>query len=118
MTSFGYARPAATAGRLIARFGQSGILRRTINSGTSYDPSGTSEDHACTFAVEVYRAFEVDGTRIRATDKKVLLSKGSLAIEPATSDKLLIGGVEHSIVNVEPLAPGGSAVMFTLQCRR
>lgn len=119
MSAFDYSRSKATADRLLARFGQAGTLRRPTSSGTSYNPTqGAPDDHACTFAVLDYANAEVDGSRVLATDKKALLAKGALTIEPKTSDKLLIGRVSHSIVRVEPLAPGGITVMWTLQCRR
>lgn len=119
MTAFDYARPKATADRLITRFGQSGTLQRPSTTGPDYNPTiGTPTPYTVTFAVTEYADREIDGERIKSTDKKVLLAKGSLAIEPKTSDKLLIGGVAHSIIRVEPLAPGGTVVMWTLQVRR
>lgn len=119
MTAYDYSRPKASADRLIAKFGQAGTLRRSTSTGPAYNPTaGAPADYACTFVVDSFKAFEVDGTRVKASDLKVLLAKGSLAIEPSVSDKLLIGGVAHTIVNVEPLAPGGVTVMWTLQCRR
>ncbi len=116
--TFDYGRFKATADRLLARFGQPGILRRPTASGTAYNPTaGSPQDYACTLVVDAYSNRDVDGTRVRATDKKVLLATGALAIEPATADKLVIGGVEHTIERVEPLAPGGVTVMWTLQVR-
>lgn len=116
--TFDYARPKATADRLLTRYGQAGKLLKYTKSGPAYDPVITWPEHDCTFAVMEYANREVDGTRVLATDKKVILAKGSLSVDPTTADKLKIGTVEHSIIRVEPLAPGGVTVMFTLQCRR
>jgi hypothetical protein len=119
VTAFDYSRPTATANRLISRFGQAGYLRRTATSGTAYNPTqGSNTDHLVTFAVIEYEAREIDGARILATDKKVFLAKQSLAIEPLTSDKLLVGGVVHSIMDVKPLSPSGAVVLYELQVRR
>lgn len=118
MASFDYARPLASADRLIARFGQTGAIRRQAKTGTSYDPTITTADHACTFAVLDYSNREVDGSRVLATDKKVMLKAGGLAITPTTDDKLVIGWVAHSILRVETLSPGGTVLCWTLQCRR
>lgn len=118
MTAFDYARSKATADRLIARFGQSATLRRQTNTGTSYQPTITTTDYACTIVVLDYDLREIDGARVLATDKKVLLAKGSLAIEPTTADKLLIGGVAHSLIDVRPLSPAGTVVLYQLQARR
>ena len=118
MTAFDYARSKASADRLLTRFGQTGTLRRQTSTGTSYNPTVTNTDYACTFVVLDYANREVDGTRILATDKRVLLAKKSLAIEPTTADKLLIGGVEHKLIAVKPISPGGTTILYELQVRR
>ena len=118
MTAFDYARSKASADRLLTRFGQSGTLLKYTKSGPSYDPVITWPPHACTFVVLDYANREVDGTRILATDKQVLLAKASLAIEPTTADKLLIGGVEHKLIAVKPISPGGTTILYELQVRR
>ena len=120
MTAFDYARPKATADRLITRYGQTATLRRpTTSGGTSYNPGTvTNADHACTIAVLDYSSREVDGTRIQRTDRKVLMAKASLSIEPATTDKLEIGVDELKIVDVKPLSPAGTVVFWELQVRR
>lgn len=117
MTAFDYTRSRATADRLIARYGQTGQLLVYTKTGT-YDPTVTYPATACTLVVLEYESREVDGTRVLATDKKVLLKATGLSAAPKTSDRLSIGGVEHSIVRVEPLSPGGTVVIYTLQVRR
>lgn len=117
--TFDYSRTKAAADRLLTRFGQAAALKRPNSSGPAYAPvEGTPTSYAVTVVVDTYRNSEVDGTRVLATDKKVTMAKGSLTIEPATSDTLVIGGKEHAIVRVEPLNPGGTLVMWTLQVRQ
>lgn len=119
MTAFDYAKSKATADRLLARFGQTGTIQRPTAAGAAYNPTpGAPGTHACTFAVLDYTDREVDGERVKRTDKKVLLAKASLAIEPGTSDKLVIGGVAHNIEAVKPLSPAGTVVMYELQVRK
>lgn len=120
MTAFDYGRTKATADRLIERFGQSGFLRRRTTTGPEYDPTdGDPADHACRFAVTDYEASEIDGSRVLATDKKALLAKGSLSIEPALSDLLVESdGAVYKIVAVKSLKPGSTVVLWELQCRR
>jgi hypothetical protein len=121
MTAFDYARSQATALRLITRFGQVGAIRRTAAAtGTPHAPiKGAATDHAAKFAVIDFRASEIDGTRILATDKKALLSASGLAVTPALSDLLVdAAGSAYKIVNIETVSPAGTVVMYTLQVRR
>lgn len=118
MTSFDYSRSQQTATRLIDRFGSAATLKRPNSSGPAYAPvEGTPTSYAVTVVVNDYRNAEIDGTRVQSGDKKVTIAKGSLAIEPTTSDTLVIGGVDHAIVEVRPLNPGGTVVLWTLQVR-
>lgn len=116
--TFDYSDAKADADALIAEFGQSGVLRRQATSGPAHNPVITTEDFACTFVVEDYRAQEIDGSRVLVTDKRAILKAGGLAIVPTTSDKLVVGGVAHSIIRVETLAPGGTTLLWQLQIRR
>lgn len=118
--TFNYAKTRGTAERLIARFGQVGAIRReTPGAGPPYSPGPpTVADHAATLVVLDYENREIDGTRILATDKKVLIAAGGLAIEPGPADKVVIGGAAHEVVDVKPLSPAGVVVLFEAQCRR
>lgn len=118
MAGFDYGRSRATAERLIKRFGQSAVLRRST-VGAGHNPSApTQTDYAVQIMVSEYAVYHRDGTVIKAGDKKVIVSTEGLSVEPVTTDKLLIESVVHSVVAVDKLSPGGTAVMFTLQCRR
>lgn len=119
--AFDYDRAQGTAERLLVNFGARGAIRRqTPGSGPSYDPGPpVLTDHPATVAVTAYTAREIDGTRIRATDKKALVSSAGLPFEPTTSDKLLdASGQAYTIVNVEVLRPAETTVLYTLQVRR
>lgn len=118
MTTFNYARTRATAERLIARFGQTGALRRTTDDGDPFNPGQTTADHACTFAVLEYAKRDIDGTLIKQTDQQVYLSTAGLAIAPETTDRLVVGGTALTIVNVKPLSPAGTVVLWELQTRK
>ena len=119
MSSANYARMKATADRLIAKFGQAATLRRPTSTGTAFNPTpGAPVDHAITVVVEVFGFREIDGTRIKRDDLKVLLAKDALTVEPTTSDRLLIGGADYGIIDVRPENPGGTLLMWTIQARR
>ena len=118
MPGFSYARSKATAERLISKFGQTGAIRRVVNSGTEWDPVQMTEDFACRLVDLDYEEKNIDGSLIQRGDRMVYLSTAGLTIEPELSDKILIGGIEHAIENVLPLSPGGIVVFWRLQARR
>lgn len=119
MSTANYARMKASADRLITKFGQAATLLRPTSTGTAFNPTpGAPGEYPITVVVEVFSFREIDGTRIKRDDLKVLLAKDALTIEPATSDRLLIGGVEYAIMDVRPENPGGTTLMWTIQARR
>lgn len=122
MSTFNYGPMLATANRLIARFGQLGAIRVAGEaSGPSYDPEpGEDEDHPARFVMVDFSANEIDGTRILATDKKALVSPGSLTIEPTTSGHLVEadGTVWNIVPPVQTLRPAETTLLYTLQCRQ
>lgn len=118
MAGFDYVKTRATAERLIARFGQQAQLRRITASGPDYDPVQTSEDFASMLVDLDHTQAHVGDTLIQRGDRMVYLSTAGLSIVPVLSDRLLIAGVEHAIIDVQPLAPGGTTVLWQLQVRR
>jgi hypothetical protein len=120
MTKFDYARMEATAQRLINKFGQDAIIRRvTVSGGTAYDPTSgttTTTDYAAIIVVMKYTLNEIDGTLIKAGDKKVYLSTDIQSV-PLLSDKLVIGSDVHSIESILPLNPAGTTLLYEIQAR-
>lgn len=118
--SFDYAKSKATADRLLTRFGQAATLRRPgTASGPAYNPTiGSPSNVSVTVVVLDYANREIDGARILAGDKKVMLARAALTTDPTTADQLVIGGVAHAIVAVSPFSPGGTTVYFEIQARR
>jgi len=78
-------------------------------------PGGEPEQFTIPAIVGSFKRGLVDGTLIRATDKRVMLA--SEGIEPTTADKVVIGGITHAIVSVMPLAPSGVDLMYEVQAR-
>lgn len=118
MPAFDYARAAATAERLIRKFGASGFIRReTPGSGPSYDPGEpTITDHAAHLVLTDYANREIDGQRILATDRKALVEASS--VEPTTADLLITAdGAILRIVSVDILRPATTTVLYVLQVR-
>ncbi|MBB6484861.1 hypothetical protein [Rhizobium lusitanum] len=118
MAAFDYDKARATAERLIAKFGQKGSLLRIRSAGPDYDPVQTSEEFACSFVDLEQSQVHVADTQVQRGDRTVYLSTEGLSITPTLADKVLIGDVEHSIVDLQPLSPGGMVVFWQLQVRR
>jgi len=57
-----------------------------------------------------------DKWEIRCTDLLVIM-EATVAV-PTQGDKLDIDGLDYDIMAVDPLAPGGVALMYECQCRR
>lgn len=120
MPSFDYTRAAATAERLIRKFGAPGAIRReTPGSGPSYDPGEpTVTDYAAHIVLTAYSNREIDGQRILSTDRKVLVEP-AIGVEPTTLDLLVTAdGATLTIVNVDLLRPATTTVLYVLQVRK
>jgi hypothetical protein len=115
-----YSEDRAGAIEAIKEDGGPAILRRETEEPTAepWNPTFVTVDHPCTVVVTSYRAEEVDGTLVQRRDRKVLMA-ADVAVEPSTSDALVIDGRVFQIVSVDPLqpAPGGVTVMYTVQAR-
>lgn len=120
--TYDYGRAKSTADRLLEKFGQLGKVRRTgAPTGPAYDPTpGVDVDHDAFMAVLDFDTSEIDGTRVLATDKYVLLAVGNLPIALALDDKLVEadGTVYRIIPPLKPLSPAGTVVMYEVQARR
>jgi hypothetical protein len=96
---------------------QASLIRSATPPVNPWDaPSATTTTHAVWAIAELYRQETVDGTLIRAEDRRVMLEPVTPA--PTTADRLSIGGIEYAIVAVQPEAPAGVALYYICQCRR
>lgn len=115
--SFDYARAAATASRLLERFGAVATLKR--RGDATYDPAtGTTAPTVTpvdTVAVVFdYDARQIDGTLIRQGDRRAYMDA---AVAPRQGDALAWQGVDLTVVAVRPLSPAGTPVLFEAQLR-
>ena len=94
------------------------LVVSTDGRQTPWDTGAFAQETLTPLAIvtDTYSQGVVDGTLIRADDLRVMADAGPVA--PSTAHKLRIGGVDHAIVAARPLAPGGVALMWELQCRR
>ena len=112
--SFNYSASQAAAKKLLDKFGQLGYVKLRTETGAISDPiegdtPGTILDTDL-FAVDlaVDKAF-VDDELIKTTDRMVICSSDA---KPDTSDKMLVGTVEHTILAVKPISPAGTDVIY------
>lgn len=117
--SFNYARTAATALRLLQRFGATATLTRPGVSG--YDPetgavTATPVVDGCTAAVFPYEDKHVDGSLILSTDQQALIAASGLS-EPRPGDVLAWGGKGLTVVKAKNLGPSGVMVLYEVQVR-
>ena len=110
---------AATAAKLITKFGAVGTIKRT--TGGSIDPvtgettAGTTVTYSPNTIVQKYADALIDGTRILSSDRLIILDN---TIEPLTTDKITIRGEDWTIVNVTESRPAGVPLVYFVQARR
>lgn len=110
--SFNYTASAATATRLLQKFGASATL--TQQTAGAYDPATSSATvtetaNTVTAVVLDLPAKYIDGTLILQGDKQALLTP---AVAPKQGDVLTWQGVDYTFVQVKPVAPAGVAVLY------
>ncbi|MGY3172431.1 hypothetical protein ACVWYU_001808 [Pseudomonas sp. TE12234] len=125
-----YDRAKASAARMLAPRSKGGkglelsLLRVTTGeydpeSGTTpattvqYDGSGFREN---------YNQRDIDGSRIKQGDVKILISPllldGTDTPQPISQDKILFDGDTYTVQNVDPWDYAGLAVGFSVQARK
>lgn len=116
--SFDYAHTAATATRLLQRFGATATIVRTT-SGT-YDPDTgttmpTTANLATTAAVFAYEQKYIDGTLILEGDQRAYCKP---SVEPKQGDGFTWQGSAYTVVAVKPVSPAGVPVLYEAQIRK
>ena len=119
--AFDYARPAATAKRLLTRFGQVVTIIKRTTPG-AYDPatgtvSGGTVGYSCAGAVMNYASRDIDGTLVQRGDVRVLLAPDA-AFEPKPGDTVTLADTtELTVINAQATKPAGSPVLYEVQAR-
>lgn len=109
MASFNYTKAAATADKLITKFGASMVLNRSSNSGTASQPNYTDTPYTVV-AVELNTNDEIDG--VRRTRATFLISPGA-TVTPQSGDVITNpDGEKHHLFKVNTLKPAGTKVLF------
>ncbi|KAF1706287.1 hypothetical protein [Pseudoxanthomonas sacheonensis] len=117
MASFNYPATAATATRLLTRFGATCTLVRTTTG--AYDPATgsntvTVENLPTTAAVFAYDQKYIDGTLILAGDQ---LAYCAPAVTPKQGDSFTWNSATFTVIAVKPISPAGIPILFEVQIR-
>lgn len=65
--------------------------------------------------VQMYPRRLIDGTLIRESDRRVMMS--ATGPRPTTADRLVVEGRSHAIVSVRETAPSGVPLYYEVQAR-
>ena len=114
-----YNRMAATASRLLDKFG--GVVSVVRNTGGSINPvtgtivAGTNTTLTAKGLINDFADNLIDGTRILASDRLLILDS---SFEPLLTDKPVVGGQNWTIVSIKQVKPYAVSVVYFLQVRR
>jgi len=113
-----YDRLRATAIRLIADKGQAATIVRTTTSGPAHDPTTTETKHTCKLVETGYSLTNRSDTLVQAGDRVGLISPDLAITLDRLSDKLEIGGARYQFIDLQPLAPGGTVLLYEFVARK
>jgi len=92
------------------------IKRKGTQTGPVYEPVfGPDVTHNFTVILGSFSERERADTAIKATDTKITASIGGVV--PEVSDKIAINGVDYQIYGIDPLNPGGEALLYKIWAR-
>lgn len=117
--SFDYGPMAAAAAEMLREYGRAAVLRRTgPGNGPDHNPGEVVTDYACTAFVSRFRQNEIDGARVLATDKLVLMAP-DVEVSPLPGDLIVeADGATLTVVDSTPVKPAGVVVLHRVQARR
>ncbi len=117
--AFNYDKIAATASKLLARFGRDQVLR-TKTVGT-FDPVTGAETGASTADVTVKGLQQsltpenINGKNIQVGDRLFVIDSTQT---PALTDKFKVGSEYWQIINIDTKEPAGTAIVHIIQVRK
>jgi len=118
--AFNYTKSAATAKKLLTNFGQDlTFTKASVSGGQDQFGNplpGTTELTVTGKGVALeYKRAEIDGTNIVMGDQKLILE--ATADAPEIEMTVPIQGKTFRVMDVMPLEPAGTTVIYTLQVR-
>ena len=117
-----YEKLSGTADRLVAKFGQEIEIMRASTSDpdpvTGEGESMTGGAYDAKAVLLPYPDRAIDGTRIQAGDRNLIMSVGDADYAPILSDRPVVNEQEWTIVNIETISPAGTDMLYKLQVRQ
>lgn len=109
---------AIEVGAALAEAGFTVTHRRVTNAAgvNQWTPGvSTTVNTNVSAVVDSYSTFEIDGTLIKAEDKKLLVPA---SVGVVAGDFFVVGTSVYRVVNNKPLEPGGVTLMQEVQLRK
>ena len=129
MSAF-YDRMAATALRLIERFGQTATLSDTPEPDPDdYDPvtgmgaaimpvTQPGQVILLDYTMQEAGIINAAGSLVQQGDKKIMLAAKGLAWAPTMTTTILADGLTWTIINIKTTNPAGTPLLYELHGRR
>lgn len=122
--AYDYQDDADTAAELLEEFGQS-ITLTSKTSGAYSVSTGTTAVTTSTQTVSAvvldYGSKDIDGTLIRAGDKRLLMAPQTTAGDdltaPVVDDTVAVGSTTYTVKGIKTLSPSGTVVLFDCNIR-
>lgn len=123
MAAFNYAQIRdKTVIPLLKRFGKitpAVLLFPGTQTGPDYNPEpGADVEVNATVVQTSWKKNEIDGKSIQKDDVKYLVSPEDLTQDPELAAQINVGGIIYQIMNVDPLSPGSTIMLWTVQGRK
>jgi len=116
-----YSALATRTARLLTDYGQTATLTRvTPGSYSTSDGSlaaGTTATYTGSATVFDYDQRQIDGSLVRAGDRRVLLQATGGIPLPRTGDTITIASGTYQVVQARDISPAGTSVVYDLQVR-
>ena len=113
-----YSGLQATASRLIDKFGQDATLsKQGADTGQPWDPEPgaavTSDAILCDIG---YSLMNRNETLVQKGDRRVLISV--IGSAPELGDQMIVESVTYNIIDLMPLSPGGTVLLYEAMLRK
>lgn len=115
--------PSTFAADLAHLLGHDGVTATLRTYSSAYNVAtganvNTPTDTTVSVAISQYTVEEIAGGLVERGDLKATVPAAQVTTAPTTAAKLVMSGVEWSVVSVSPRYAGGRVLSYALQVRR